>query len=100
MSSGMSRSLRMVKSYRRFGSLTELFLDRWSVNMEEIRSLFITGHGVTHPEYLNLHQQCCEDYNVSYNLISLCTFMVLHSATSFRLAKDTLRKEAVCNLTQ
>lgn len=68
--------------------------------MKEIQSLFITGHGVTHHEHLNLHQQRCEDHNVRHNHISLCTFMVVHSATSFLLAKDTLRKEAVRNLTQ
>jgi len=36
----MSRSLRMVKSYRRFGAPQVLFLDRLSVNMKEIQSLF------------------------------------------------------------
>jgi hypothetical protein len=80
------------------------------MNMKEIQSLFINEYGASHPEYLNLHQQRCDDHKVRHNHISLCTFMIAHSATSFRLAKDTLRKEAVakdtlrkevvCNLAQ
>jgi hypothetical protein len=44
---GMLRSLRLVKSYWRFGGQPLLFLDCLTPKMKALWSLFIIGHGIT-----------------------------------------------------